>query len=73
MLLLCVKIGFMEKIELTIPEQIKIALDGRTQRWLSFKVEIPESDFSKKMNGVISFTTDELERINKRLNCNIHE
>ncbi len=61
----------MEKVELTIPEQIKIALDGRTQRWLSFKVEIPESDFSKKMNGVISFTKEEIERINNRLSVNI--
>ncbi len=61
----------MEKVELTIPEQIKIALDGRTQRWLSFKVEIPESDFSKKMNGVLAFTKEEIERINNRLSVNI--
>ena len=63
----------MEKTKLSVPEQIKIALDGRTQRWLSFKVEIPESDFSKKMNGAMNFTSIEIERINKRLNSSIHE
>ena len=62
----------MEKKKLCLQEQIKIALDGRTQRWLSLKVEIPESDFSKKMNGIIDFTKEEINRINKRLNCNIH-
>ena len=62
----------MEKKNKTLPEQIKAALDGRTQRWLSLKVEIPESDFSKKMNGIIDFSKDEIVRINKRLNCNIH-
>ena len=60
-----------QKTTLTVPEQIKIALDGRTQRWLSFKVEIPESDFSKKMNGALDFTQDEIDRINARLSSNI--
>lgn len=58
----------MEKVALTIPEQIKIALDGRTQRWLSFEVRIPEPDLSKKMKGVIEFDQKELEAIETRLN-----
>jgi len=56
----------MEK--LTIGEQIKKALDGRTQRWLSFEVRIPEQDLSKKLSGGIEFSADELLRIEERLN-----
>lgn len=66
---------FLQKIRnnmtndvLTIPEQIKIALDGRTQRWLSFEVRIPEPDLSKKMNGEIDFKETELAAIETRLN-----
>lgn len=63
----------MENTLLSIPEQIKSALDGRTQRWLSLEVKIPEADLSKKMNGVDSFvfTQEEVDRINTRLGCNI--
>ena len=58
----------MEKIKLSIPEQVTIALDGRTQRWLSFEVRIPEQELSKKMNGILEFTSDELKKIEERLN-----
>lgn len=61
----------MAKEVLTIPEQIKVALDGRTQRWLSFKVEIAESELSKKMNGDLDFSDDEIKRINERLKSTI--
>lgn len=54
----------MENIKLSISEQIKLALDGRTQRWLSFEARIPEQELSKKMNGVLDFTDEELLRIN---------
>ena len=59
----------MDSTTVSIPEQIKLALDGRTQRWLSFEVRIPEQDLSKKMNEVegFSFSEDELVRIEKRL------
>ena len=56
------------KIKLSIAEQIKEALDGRTQRWLSFEVRIPEQELSKKMNDTIEFDEDELKRIEQRLN-----
>lgn len=58
----------MKKEKLTIPEQIKVALDGRTQRWLSFEVKISEIELSRKMNGFSQFTDEELDRIGKRLN-----
>lgn len=51
----------------SIKEQIEIALDGRSQRWLSFEVRIAEAELSKKINGVMNFTDAEIEKINKRL------
>ena len=57
----------MAKVETSIPEQIKVALDGRTQRWLSFEVRIAEQELSRKMNGTVEFTDAELESIEKRL------
>lgn len=56
---------------MTIPEQIKKALDGRTQRWLSFEVRIAEQELSKKMKGTIDFTDEELKSIEERLNFKI--
>lgn len=61
----------MEKVKLTIPEQVKKAMDGRTQRWLSFEARIPEADLSKKMNGGLEFTEDEISRINETLKSGI--
>jgi len=59
----------MEK--LTIGEQIKKALDGRTQRWLSFEVRIPEQDLSKKINNGLAFTDAEIKDIENRLKFKI--
>jgi hypothetical protein len=61
----------MEDKKLTIAEQVRIALDGRTQRWLSFEVRIPEPDLSRKMKGEMNFMPDEIERINTRLGSTI--
>ncbi len=63
----------MAKIKLTIPEQIKEALDGRTQRWLSLEIKMPEDTLSKKMNNFegAEFTQEEIDTINNRLNYNI--
>lgn len=58
----------MEKLKVPIPEQVTKALDGRTQRWLSFEVRIPEQELSKKMNFVLDFTSEDLEKIEERLN-----
>lgn len=66
-----IKIRKMEKVKLTIPEQIKIALNGRTQRWLSFEARIPEQDLSKKMNGKVDFSENEISEINEALNSKI--
>jgi len=65
------KYSTMPKIEVSIPEQIKAALDGRTQRWLSFEVRIPEQELSKKMNGVLDFTPEEISAIETRLKFKI--
>ena len=61
----------MEQVTLTVPEQIKEALDGRTQRWLSFEVRIAEQELSKKMNGVLEFTDKDISSIEERLNFKI--
>lgn len=63
----------MEKTLISVPEQIKKALDGRTQRWLSFEVRIAEQELSKKMNGSMEFSDAELERIEERLNFKIEK
>lgn len=59
------------KTVLSISEQIKTALDGRTQRWLSFEVRIPEPDLSKKMQNKADFTENEIKSIEERLNFKI--
>lgn len=61
----------MNKKELTIPKQVEILLDGRTQRWLSMEIKMPETDLSKRMKGVVRFQQDEIDRINARLNGSI--
>jgi hypothetical protein len=61
----------MTAVKTSIPEQIKLALDGRTQRWLSFEVRIAEHELSRKMKGVIEFKEEELKRIEKRLSFKI--
>lgn len=63
----------MENVQVPIPEQIKKALDGRTQRWLSFEVRIAEQELSKKMNGSMPFTEEELKSIEERLNFKFNE
>lgn len=57
----------MEKTAMSISDQIREALDGRTQRWLAIKAMIPESDLSLKINGKIEFTEEELKSISKAL------
>lgn len=57
---------------MTIPEQIRVALDGRTQRWLSMEVKIPEDTLSKKMNNIAIFTDEELKLIQDRLKFTVH-
>ena len=61
----------MEKTLISVPDQIKKALDGRTQRWLSFEARIGESELSKKMKGEMDFTDSEIERIETRLNFKV--
>lgn len=61
----------MEKTIVSIPEQIKAAMDGRTQRWLSMKAMIPEADLSNKMKGKSEFTDEELRTISSLLKVKI--
>lgn len=58
----------MDKKELSIPKQVEILLDGRTQRWLAMEIKMPETDLSKRMKGIVKFNQNELDRINTRLN-----
>lgn len=58
----------MGKKTLTIGQQIKNALDGRSQRWLSLRINMPESDLSKKLKGKAEFTVQEIGLIEKQLN-----
>ena len=57
--------------KLTTVEQIEIALDGRSQRWLAMEIKMPETDLSKRMNGKTFFKKEEIDKINARLNANI--
>jgi hypothetical protein len=57
----------MAKVKSSITEQIEAALDGRTRRWLSFEVKIPETELSMRMTGKVPFKNEELRRIEKRL------
>ena len=61
----------MEQIALSIIEQVEKAMDGRTQRWLAFNTRIPETDLSKKMNGKMPFTQEDLDKINSVFEVNI--
>lgn len=63
----------MEKVIVPIEEQIKEAMDGRTQRWLSLEVKIAEAELSKKLNGSLTFTEQEIARIQERLNFKIQK
>lgn len=55
----------------SIPEQVKKALDGRTQRWLALEIKMPEAILSKKMNGFEPFTKEDVATINARLSSSI--
>lgn len=60
-----------EKTITPLVEQVEKAMDGRTQRWLSLEAKIPESELSRKMNGVSEFTDEEIARINEALKSKI--
>ena len=55
----------------SIPEQVVVALDGRTQRWLSLNIRMPENELSKKMKGKKPFTQEEIDTINSVLKFEI--
>lgn len=61
------------KVELRISEKIDRARDGRSQTWLVNKlkergIKINEVQFSRKKNGHISFTEEELTVLSSILN-----
>lgn len=57
--------------KISISEQIKAALDGRTQRWLAYQIAMAEDKLSNKLNGYDDFNQDELNKINEVLNTSI--
>ena len=54
-----------------IAEQIVIALDGRTKRWLSFEIRVAEQDLSRKFKGTNDWKEEEIEKIETLLNFKI--
>lgn len=48
---------------LAFNEQLKIALDGRTNRWLSLKTNIHESEISKIVSGRLIPTQNQKNKI----------
>lgn len=64
-------ITMAEKTILSIPAQVEKAMDGRTQRWLALNARIHETELSKKMNGLVDFSDDEISRINELLKVKI--
>lgn len=58
--------------KICVQEQVKKALDGRSQRWLAMEIKMPEDLLSRKMNGYKEFTQDDVDRINKRLSSTIY-
>lgn len=61
----------MAEDKLPVNEQIKLALDGRTQRWLSLKAGIAEADLSKKLKGSMEFSDEEIIRVQDVLSFTI--
>ena len=59
------------KEKLSVPDQVRVALDGRTQRWLALEIKMPEDNMSKRMTGTVQFTQEEINSINERLKSNI--
>jgi len=59
------------KEKLSVPDQVRVALDGRTQRWLALEIKMPEDNMSKRMTGTVQFTQEEINAINYRLKSNI--
>ena len=59
------------KEKLSVPDQVRVALDGRTQRWLALEIKMPEDNMSKRMTGTVQFTQEEINAINNRLKSNI--
>jgi DNA-directed RNA polymerase specialized sigma54-like protein len=47
----------------TLTELLKIALDGRTNRWLANKTGIQESEISRIVSGRLIPTDKQLEKI----------
>lgn len=49
----------------TFHEVLKTILDGRTQRWLSEKSDIQESEISRICTGRLIPTDEQIEKIKK--------
>jgi transcriptional regulator with XRE-family HTH domain len=61
----------IEKRKITIRTKIKVAMDGRKQRWLAQKLGILEPYLSNKLNGITEFSDEELKRISEILNIDL--
>lgn len=61
----------MEKEKKQLHEILVEKMDGRTNRWLHKKTLIAESELSRIMNGRLTPTEKQLEKINTALNLNL--
>ncbi len=61
----------MEELKKKLILDVKNAMDGRTQRWLALEIKMPEDNLSKRMQGTVWFTQEEIATINERLKSNI--
>lgn len=61
----------MRAKKMTLGKKIKVALDGRTQRWLSEKTGIPEDKLSNKLRGITKFSNEDLGIINEVLSISL--
>lgn len=52
-------------------DKIKVALDGRTQRWLALRVKMDEPDLSNKLNGVREFSDVDKAKISEALSISL--
>lgn len=59
------------EVSATVADQIKVGLDGRSQRWLAIRISMPEDVLSKKLKNIQVFTPEDIALISKHLKIKI--
>lgn len=63
-------IGKEKTVHQKLSDNLRYALVGRTQRWLSDQTGIPEDKISNKIRCRTKWTQEDLDKINKVLGTN---